>query len=489
MHRPVLSVLAAAAVVGATVTVAAPASAVVPSPPNAVVQLAPQPAIPVTPPPKITTFFDSSLKFQMNSVTTGVVVSSAGFDVFGVVPPQGQKLTPGTYLWRGTVESIIPVGSNHPNYVGLLPIDILDVGSNSAGTITRFDAVVSGYGEFRFGEPSDGTSALLGTRNVVFPEQFVGSIPGSAPETIHNRGTSPVSLGTPTVSGVNASSFTGSAGTCGPTLKAGASCTMQLGFAPKMGGPLSAFVKIPVGGVVQTVNVTGSAPLGTSSITLGGSDPIDRGVTTRDVAGPLGMYVYGNTSHIIFDTAQPLQEGATPQLSVVLDTTAGKAPTIGTHVTGPDAANDVQVTAFGVGSTTTGTDNVKVFDVDANGVPTVVNMTFTEKFDGYPGIMTGTLLWHYRPDLTPPSAPTALSVSTGHVSWKTSTSKDSSYVMARLVAGDGTAATPSNGIPLDVTGSSAALPKLPSGERFTVALFDVDTSGNVSNVALKQVTP
>ena len=107
--------------------------------------------------------------------------------------------------------------------------------------------------------------------------------------------------------------------------------------------------------------------------------------------------------------------------------------------------------------------------------------------------MTGTLLWQSRSDITAPSAPTKLAIKgsgTGRTaSWAGSTSSDRSFTVARLVEGDGTNANAASGIPLGAGAiTSAALSSLTKGVRYTVLVFAVDTTGNVSTPAKLAVT-
>jgi Abnormal spindle-like microcephaly-assoc'd, ASPM-SPD-2-Hydin len=62
-------------------------------------------------------------------------------------------------------------------------------------------------------------------------EQKVGTSSAARTVTLTNAGTAPIALFSIQVGGVNAGNFT-QTNTCGTSLKAGASCTIQVTFTP-----------------------------------------------------------------------------------------------------------------------------------------------------------------------------------------------------------------------------------------------------------------
>jgi hypothetical protein len=100
--------------------------------------------------------------------------------------------------------------------------------------------------------------------------------------------------------------------------------------------------------------------------------------------------------------------------------------------------------------------------------------------------MTAHLLWQYRSHTTPPKAPTGLGISGSSVHWTKSASRDAVESIARLVPGTGQDATPTTGYALSGgSATSATLPILTPGESYTIEVFAVDATGNVS-AAVKQ---
>ncbi|RKR73583.1 fibronectin type III domain-containing protein [Frondihabitans australicus] len=475
----------ALAAVGLSSAGVAQASAPVITKPNAIIQLAA--ANPYV--AGAQSFADSGFTFSYADTTRGILATATpkgSFLQFNVAPPVGKPLVAGTYLYPGGDDTtLVPLADAAPHAPGDI-MDVLDVASSPTdGTITRFDAVIEGVGEFRFGENESASAVIVGSRHIVFPESFVGSPALTSVETLHNTGTSKVALGTPVTSGQSHAAYRVSQSTCGASLAAGATCSLLIGFSPTTGGPADAALTIPVGTTTETVSLSGTAYLGTSSITVGGSDPVDKGVTTSAVAGKAAMYeAHGGEYSFEADDPSTGDEIA----NVVLE-----APNYGTLPLGSRKTGyildlngyGVRATVHSLGCDTTGSEDVKAFTTDATGFATMADVTFSQTCDSDPHVQTGSVLWQYRSDTTAPAATTALTVSSTKATWKASTSSDSSYVVARLVEGDGRGATVTSGTPLTVSGASAALPALQANEQYTVALFDVDTSGNVSAVTEK----
>ncbi|PZE92881.1 hypothetical protein DEI95_07945 [Curtobacterium sp. MCBD17_008] len=409
---------------------------------------------------------------------------------FTLTPPDGKPLAAGSYRLVGSQQAdfaSVPTLKINDDYV-YGAFDILDLASNPTnGTITRFDAVVPGIGEFRFGEDKAG-SVLLGANSFSFKKTFIGLKKNAEQvETVHNTGTTAVALGKPSIAGADASSFSVMSNTCRTTLAAGAACTFRVGFAPKTAGPLTAKVAMKIGTANKAVRLTGSAYLGTTSITSSGKDIVNKGKTTSVNSSNTAMLVtedgYGWT--FIADRL----DGSGTVVSVHVEGPYRKPLAVGTRkTTSTSAAGDYEVltTVNGSGCDTTGTETVKQFLLDpVTGLPDTADMSFTQYcFDKIP--QTGTLKWQARSDATAPAAPTAVEVSATKprkVSWKASASRDAKSVVARLVQGTGAGATAQSGIPLTVSGTTATVPSVHSGQQYTVLLFSVDTAGNVSKPA------
>ncbi|MCY1695330.1 hypothetical protein [Curtobacterium sp. SL109] len=221
---------------------------------------------------------------------------------FTLTPPDGKPLAAGSFRLVGPQQAdfaAVPTLTINGDYV-YGAFDILDVASNPTdGTISRFDALVPGVGEFHFGEDTAGT-VVLGANSFSFKKTFIGlAKPAEQVETVHNTGTTTVALGSPSVTGINASSFSVTSSTCRTTLAAGAGCTFRIGFAPKTAGPLTATVTMKIGTATRAVPLTGAAYLGTTSITSSGKDMVNKGKTTSvnssNTAMTVGAAGYGWT--------------------------------------------------------------------------------------------------------------------------------------------------------------------------------------------------
>jgi hypothetical protein len=408
---------------------------------------------------------------------------------FTLTPPDGKPLTTGTYRLVGQQ----PYGAKVPNLsINAITmtgdLDILDLASDPTnGAITRFDAVMPGVGEFRFGEDTAG-STVFGARNIVFTKTYIGLPKSVQAETVHNTGTAAVALSAPTITGVNATSFSASNSTCKTTLAAGATCTFNVGFAPKTAGPATAALNMKVGTATRTVPLTGSAFLGTTAITSSGKDIVDRGATTKATGANTAMTVGAGFGGWTFNADN--LDGSGTILRVFVEGPNGGPLPVGTrktYINGQGSGYSLLTTVRSIGCDTTGTETVKQFTLDpATGLPDAVDLSFTQYcWDKTP--QTGTLQWQARADVTAPAAPTALTLSSAvpkKVTWKASSSKDAKSVVARLVQGNGAGATPQSGTPLIVSGTSAAVPSVPAGQQYTVILFAVDGTGNVSKPAV-----
>ena len=417
-----------------------------------------------------------------------MTVSSTSSATFTLTPPDGKPLTTGTYRLVGTQAygAKVPTLRLNGEYI-YGEFDILDLASDPAnGAITRFDAIVPGIGEFRFGEDPAG-AVVLGARNVVFAKTFIGLPKTMQVETLHNTGTAAVALGAPSVAGVNATSFSVSNSTCKATLAPGATCTFKVGFAPKAAGPVSAVVNMRVGTATKTVPLTGSAYLGTTGITSSGKDIVDNGTTTKVTGADTAMTVGSGAGGWTFN-ADDL-DGSGNVLGVFVEGPGDGPIPVGvrkTSISGQGDGYSLRATVRSMTCDTTGTETVKQFTLDpATGLPDTVNLSFTQ-YCIDKNAQTGTLQWQARSDVTAPASPTAVSVSATSprkVTWKASTSKDAKSVVARLVQGNGAGATPQSGTPLTISGTSATVPAVPSGQQYTVALFAEDATGNVSKAA------
>ena len=148
----------------------------------------------------------------------------------------------------------------------------------------------------------------LSTATLSFAPQAVGSTSAAQTETLSNIGSSALNIASITIVGNNAAEFNQSASTCGTTLAAGATCTVNITFKPSQLGPRSASIAITddTGGSPQSVSLDGvgitpgpNATLSAISLNFG-----SQGVNTTSPAQSITLSNYGNaTLNIIGITA------------------------------------------------------------------------------------------------------------------------------------------------------------------------------------------
>jgi hypothetical protein len=433
-------------------------------------------------------------------------------DTWGMqlAPPAGQSFHPGHYPvvsynpTTGQAFGQIFVGATEYGYLG--DIDILDWVPGPNNLPSRFDIVfrdgtsvasqAAGYfGEIRLGEPNEG-AVHLGSRHIEWPTTAVGSTRITGTEWLHNTSSRAVSIGAPLLAGANATDWRVTHNSCPATLAAGATCAIALGFSPAAGGPQVSTLQVPVGGQIQTVSLTGNAPLGTSILTYSGTDWISGGRTNSFPNGKYLMSAAVSSSGVFSWTeSQPYTDWNDPIVEISAPARAPLA--VGTHAT----VGTLQTSGSLYGEDTSGlargcfgysgSMTVHAFTLDAAGVPAMANIDYTQLCTDEQDprkVMTAHLLWQYRSDTTPPKPPTGIGMTGATVHWTKSASNDAVESIARLVPGSGQDATPTTGYPLSSgTATTATLPTLNRGEAYTIEVFAVDAAGNVSSPLKKTV--
>jgi len=133
------------------------------------------------------------------------------------------------------------------------------------------------------------SAAQLSATSLTFQPQAVGTASNSQSVYLNNISSTPLSISSMSLSGANASSFV-FASTCGSSLAAGASCTINGHFAPTAMGALKAGVIIAGSalGSPLTVTLTGTglaapvASLSTTSLAFG-TQPLDGKASPQQV--------------------------------------------------------------------------------------------------------------------------------------------------------------------------------------------------------------
>jgi hypothetical protein len=241
---------------------------------------------------------------------------------------------------------------------------------------------------------------------------------------------------------------------------------------------------------MQTVSLAGSAPLGTSVLTYSGTDWVSGGRTN---SFPNGKYVMsaGVSSSGVFSWTESTPYADWNDPTVQISAPGGAPLALGTHATvgtlqrsGTLYGEDTYGLARGCFGYS-GSLTVHAFTLDASGAPAMANLDYTQLCTDEQDpnkVMTAHLLWQYRSDTTPPPAPTGIGVSGSTVHWTKAAPSDAVESIARLVPGSGQDATPTTGYALSSgPATSATLPALLSGATYTVEVFAVDATGNVSS--------
>ena len=457
----------------------------------------------------------SSSSISLATLTRGVIMTGpesrggAGDRVrFSIEPPQGKQLAIGRYTVDSRVQDStrarveLSVGSLGEGFVG--DVEVLDLAADATGKITRFDIVFRNgtespayayFGQLRYGQAGD-TGAVLSATTIQYPGTPIGSVPTSTTETIFNTTTAPLKIGTTAVTTGATTDFKISDDKCSnTTLAAGAKCTFKVAFVPTKAGPRTGIVTVKAGTTTKTISLAGSAPLGKTGIMYQGNDYVSGGTTHSFPDGSfttvLGSRGPGDYS---FVPMRPygLDTGAdTTRVDVVRY--AGGPLEVGTfdtsEATGPASGStaryglSVNGTGRGCGSYT-GKLTVSAFDVNSAGVLTSARMSWTLKCTFDEGTMTGSLTWRDRTDKSAPAAVSNLKVANAAGSrtatWAASTATDNRETIVRLVPGTGAGALPTSGLPVTSTSAtSATLPALIGGQRYTLVAWSVDTTGNL----------
>ena len=106
------------------------------------------------------------------------------------------------------------------------------------------------------------STVLILSANVVFADQVVGTTSPTQPVTLTNYRTTPLSITGITITGANSRDFA-QTNSCGGSVAPGASCTIDVTFAPAQIGTRAA-----------TLSITDSAPGGSQNVTLKGAGTV-----------------------------------------------------------------------------------------------------------------------------------------------------------------------------------------------------------------------
>ncbi|MDX6336724.1 MAG: hypothetical protein QOG05_4064 [Streptosporangiaceae bacterium] len=429
-------------------------------------------------------------------------------------PPAGQALHAGYYAGVqtgfgdqvGHASAELYYGGRVQTFSG--DIEIRDLGANAAGTVTRLDllfhlltkqAAYNLFGEIRLGEPTP-AGHILSAQAVHWPTLPVGSPPVWVTDWLHNTSGLPERLGLATLVTGNTTDFRLAGDTCSArSLPPGSSCSVRVGFSPRHAGPRASILTIPIDGHIERVQLSGVAPAGLSSLVNSGPDYIDQGRTYRYLDGPQQLSVRYEHGLLAFGLTR-VYDDAFDNEGLLLTAPTGHPFTLGVHNTGNPFGTtnyglDVSGHGRGCGSYS-GTINIKQLVLAGDGAPLRADIIFTQRCDEAPtALMTGELKWRIATDVTPPTPVTGLRVSATPptaprtITWINPRSPDFAYTLLRRTAAVAGAQTTGAGYVLYTgTGHSAALPVLTPGQRYILAAYPVDTTGNIGAATRITVT-
>jgi hypothetical protein len=134
---------------------------------------------------------------------------------------------------------------------------VTNTSGDQAGILTGYNAgkgydLTTGLGSFNVANlvnswPTSGTSTpavSLSASSLSFPSTRVGSVSATQAVTVTNTGNAVLDISSITNGGTSPTSFYVPSRTCGTTLAAGASCTLNIGFRPKASGTLTGTISL-----------------------------------------------------------------------------------------------------------------------------------------------------------------------------------------------------------------------------------------------------
>lgn len=370
--------------------------------------------------------------------------------------------------------------------------EVLDLATDANGNFTRLHIVFitstidhtnTAFGEVRLNEPEPSTALSASALSLRWPTTPRSAARIYAVETVTNTTGSTLKLGTAKVVNGATDDFRLRRDRCSRhSLAGGASCTVEVGFSASRGGPRTAVLDVPGGKSHLVVSLAGSGRIGTTKITISGSAVRDKKKTVWT-----SIFIYPRYGHDDPEASYRWEAGSDTQgrpHHINLRVSGPLPLTEGKHSTRAGAAYELN-TLFDshCGSEDDdqeGTINIRRFRADATNVPVAAKIDFDESCGS--ARYHGQLLWQDRADTTAPSKPSRLRIDGGKARWKNSSSHDYASTIVRVLPDGG-----ENGLPLDGFavssghGSSAALPSLTPGRRYTLLAWTLDETGNVSS--------
>ncbi len=294
-----------------------------------------------------------SLQIQFSKPITGFNLSDLQFTINGVSTPLGEATLTSTDGQNWTLGNLADVTTADGTYQLTLPAigsGITDLAGNplASGATMSFQvgATTSAHiGVTGAGQPiADGATTTSGSNDTAFGSTPLGGASLSETYTITNSGTAPLTVGTVSIGGTNASDFTVTSQPAG-SVAVGGTTTFIVQFTPTAGGTRTATVSFaendPTSTTPFTFAVSGVATTTAHIGVTGAGQPISDGASTTSGTNDTA---FGST---------PLNGASLSETYTI--TNSGTAPlTVGTVTIGGTNAGDFTVTSQPAGSVAVG---------------------------------------------------------------------------------------------------------------------------------------
>lgn len=207
----------------------------------------------------------SSLTFASQSVGTTSSPQTVTLNSTGTAPVHLSSIAAsGDFAETNTCGSGAAAGSTCTISVTFTPAatgtltGTLTITDNASGSPQTVTLTGTGAG----GAPA----ASLSPATLTFNSQNVGTTSSAQPLTLVNSGNAPLTINSITVTGTNAGDFAQTSN-CGPSVNAGASCTINVTFTPSVTGTRTASISVTdnASGSPQSVGLTGAGAAGGGS--------------------------------------------------------------------------------------------------------------------------------------------------------------------------------------------------------------------------------
>jgi hypothetical protein len=353
-------------------------------------------------------------------------------------------------------------------------------------------------GEVRIGAPvAAGGSLLVAGDDLLFPGTDLKDTSAVAPVPVVNLGASAFTVSSVGVDGVAPDDFEiRSDGCTGVSVAPGDECIVFMRFAPTVGGPRTALLHVDTtaGSDVAVLDGGGRGGLTQLQMRSDPGDYIGQGLTYKYTPRNAELAVFGSLAGIHGSLTSGDEWWYLDFVPGSGDIIApGEYPDARRY---PFQGNNPGMDVSGNGrgcNELSGSFTVRSVSFSPHGDLEHLDLSFEQHCENVAPALRGTLSYRVPVgDTTPPSPVTALRGSARHTTiklrWTNPTDADLAFLVARFLPGTVAPASPLAGQPgWAGTGTGASITGITPGSPYVVAVFAVDTAGNVSTAATVQV--